>query len=915
MKLTKVLNMILLMLCCFFLETCSFDKKVQSPIYKIGFSQCTDDMWRQIMMIQMEAEATKYPEIKLIIKDAENNSNKQITQIKEFIDEKVDLLIISPNESEPITEVAVKAYQSGIPTIIWDRKINSEKYTTFISADNYDIGRNVGRYISSILPKGSTILEIYGLRGSSPANERHQGFIDVVNNDYYIHQITGNWQAVVTKARVEDIGYYKNIDLVFGHNDDMTIAAYDAIASFDTLDAQRIKFIGVDAIVGVDAVIDGRLEASFLYPPGGELVIETAIKILRGEKVDKTHTLKSAIVDKTNAETIKSQSELILNYQSHINSQRKELDSMSGSYFALKGSIIIFVVVLVLLLMISSYTFIINRKVLKKNRHLETYNREVEFKTSELILKNNQIENITDQKLHFFTNISHEIRTPLTLILNPLDKISRNEKDPSIRRDIWTIQRNAKHLLKMVNQLLDFRKIENNKMTLSVSEVDIIPFSNEILKYFETYAESEKIIYKFFSNIESQKLWIDTDKIETVLLNLISNSFKNSKKYGIIIVSIVDNINSIIIEVNDTGRGMDIEAQQHVFDRFYSLNNSSSSGMGIGLHLTKEYIEMHQGKISVNSQSNEFTSFYVELFKGKEHLPEETIFIDTLVNSESIVTEADIGEAAKEQLSKHYNDTILIVEDDDDIRDFLQKELSENFNVVAVNDGLEATEYVFKNNLSLVLSDVLMPKINGFQLCHNIKTNVSTSHIPVILLTALAEDNQRIYGIAEGADEYIRKPFNIVYLKIKIIRIIEERRQLLESFIRQYNAAKFTDVNVKDIPCADDIFRDKLFELMESSYEDSDFSVEQMSDSLGISRIHLYRKIKSLFGLTPTDLQRDFRLSKALKIIQQQKFTVSEVAYMVGFTSPAYFSKCFKEKNDCTPREYIKKHCCPIKAL
>jgi len=907
MKPIKSLYLIILLLCCVLLEACSFDQKIQPPAYKIGFSQCTDDMWRQIMMIQMEAEATKYPDIKLIIKDAKNSSDKQIAQINEFIDEKVDLLIISPNESEPITEIAAKVYQEGIPTLIWDRKINSNQYTAYISADNYSIGHDVGKYVSSILPIGSTILEIYGLLGSSPANERHNGFLDVVKDKYNIRQIVGDWQAAVAKARVEDIGNYKNIDLVFAHNDDMAIAAYDAIFSLDPLQAKRIKFIGIDAIVGVDAIIDGRLEASFLYPPGGELVIETAMKILRGEKVDKTYTLKSSIVDTTNAATLKAQFEQILNYQNHINRQRKDLDSISTSYVVLKDSIIVFLAVLIALVLISGYSFIINKKIRKKNRHLEAHNREVEFKTNELILKNDQIENITDQKLHFFTNISHEIRTPLTLILNPLDKISRNEKDPSIRRDIWTIQRNAKHLLKMVNQLLDFRKIENNKMTLAVAEVDIIPFTSEILKYFEAYAESEKILYKFFSDIESQKLWVDTNKIETVILNLISNSFKNSKKYGIITVSIVDNINSVIIEVNDTGKGMDAEAQQHIFDRFYSLSNSSSSGMGIGLHLTKEYIEMHKGKISFSSQPNEFTSFYVELFKGKDHLPEETIFIDTLANSESLVSEAYMVEAAKEQLSKLYSDTILIVEDDDDIRDFLQKELSENFNVFAASDGFEATDYVFKNSVSLVLSDVLMPKINGFQLCHNIKTNVATSHIPVILLTALAEDNQRIYGITEGADEYIRKPFNIVYLKIKIIRILEERRQLAESFIREYNAAKFTDVNVKDIPCADDIFRDKLFELMESSFDDSDFSVEKMSDDLGISRIQLYRKIKSLFGLSPTDLQRNFRLSKALKLIQQQKFTVSEVAYMVGFTSPAYFSKCFKEKNDCTPREYMIK--------
>ncbi|MBP3483039.1 MAG: substrate-binding domain-containing protein [Alistipes sp.] len=890
--------------------TCERRKSEEQPVYTIGFSQCTSDMWRQIMMIQMEAEVTKYPNLRLIIKEAHNDSERQIRQIDELLDANVDLLIVSPNESEPITPVAVEAYDSGVPTIIWDRKIDSDRYTTCISADNCSIGRDVGEYVRSILPEGSAVLEIWGLQGSSPAQERHKGFVSGMDGRYRIRQIVGNWYPEVARARVEDIADYDDIDLVFGHNDEMALAAYDAIASRDSLAARRIKFIGIDAIVGVDAVIDGRLEASFLYPPGGEFVIETAMKILRGEPVDKTYTLKSSIVDRNNAVTLKAQSEQIFNYQNHINRQRRELDSISNNYAVLKHSSVILVVVLVFSLFVAVASLVVNRRIHSKNRILAKRNDEIERHTEELVLKNARIESLTNQKLQFFTNLSHEVRTPLTLILNPLDKIAKSEQDPSIRRNIWTIQRNAKHLLKIVNQILDFRKIENNKMVLQVSQIDIVPFTNEILKYFEAYAESEKIVYKFRSTIASQMLWIDADKIEQVLINLISNAFKNSRKYGIITVSITDNGSSVIIEVHDTGRGIARDAQQHIFDRFYSIDNSSSHGIGIGLHLTKEYVEMHKGCISVDSEPDKYTSFYVELLKGRNHLPSDAVYIGREGAADS-VEGAELSASVRDKLARRYPDTtVLIAEDDDDIRSYLASELAENFNVIVAGDGYEATQAVIENNVSIVVSDVLMPRINGFQLCRNIKTDVATSHIPVILLTALTDDSQRIYGIAEGADEYIRKPFNIDYVKIKIIRMVEERRQMVEMFARRFNADKFLDVDVKDIPCSDDIFRDRLFDLTEAQYADSEFSIEQMSDKLCMSRVHLYRKTKSLFGMSPTDLLCSFRLKKAVQMLKNGT-TVSEAAYASGFASPTYFTKCFKKEFGCTPTEFIRRNTAP----
>ncbi len=872
--------------------------------YVIGVSQCTDDLWRQIMMIQMQAEVAAYPEIRLAISNAHNNTQAQICQIQEFIDSKVDLLIISPNESGAVTPMAVEAYRQGIPTIIWDRKIESDSYTTFIGADNYNIGRDVGRYIKTLLPHGSAILEITGLMSSSPAVERHDGFLSEASESYSIYTINGDWKPEVAAGNIKVFRQFDNIDLVFAHNDDMAIAAYDAIAAIDPISARRIKFIGVDALVGVEAIVEGRLLASFLYPTGVEKMVEIARAILKGKKVEKNYRLHSALIDAHNAQTLKVQQEQIISYQKQINKQKLDLGQYERSIHKLKYALWFVIAFACLMAVMGIYALKSYLSLRRRNETLCAKNAEIETATRQLMEKHAQIENITAQKLQFFTNITHEIRTPLTLILNPLDSIAKQEKDPDIQRCIWTIQRNARHLLEVVNQILDFRKIENNKMSLSLKQVDIVKFTQEILSYFENYAETEKIVYKFQSDISCQQLWIDTEKIQQVLLNLLSNAFKYSSKYGTIVVSVTDNASSVLIEVEDNGKGIDKESLPRIFDRFYSLNNTSSYSTGIGLHLTKDYVELHKGRISVDSRQGFYTVFRVELFKGKEHFGDNVTFeeaspMDYL--SEEIIDDKKVNAI----VTKQYDETIVIAEDDAEILAYLKDELSKNFHVLAVNNGYDAIEAVMDNEVSLVLSDVLMPTLNGFQLCNNIKSNIATCHIPIVLLTALSDDNQRIYGIAEGADEYIHKPFNLQYLKLKIITIIEERKRLANSFARKFGCQLTAEA--RELPCVDDIFRDRLFNLIEEKYGDSEFRVEQMSDVLGMSRILLYRKIRSIFGMSPSDLLRSFRLQKAVKLLAERQLNVSEVAYAVGFSSSAYFAKCFKAVYGMTPTEYMGK--------
>lgn len=856
------------------------------------------------MMVQMQAEAAKYPELNIEIANARNDTALQIEQIAAFVARGVDLLIVSPNESAPVTEIAAAAYDAGIPTIIWDRKIDSDRYTTCISADNYGIGCDVGRYISTVLPSGGNILEITGLMSSSPARERHEGFRSAISGRCSIYSVAGDWKPEVARRRVESIGDYSDIDVVFAHNDDMALAAYNAVYAVDTLSAARIKFIGIDALVGVNAVIDGRLQASFLYPTGGDKVLEIAHRILAGLPVEKHYALSYSLVDSSNAKTLKAQQEQIVSYQEQINRQKETLEQFGRNAENMQYMLGVVVAVAAVVAAMAVFALVLNIRLRRRNEVLARKNAEIERSTREMIEKHARIESVTADKLRFFTNITHEIRTPLTLILNPLDSIVKREKDPEIQRNIWTIQRNAMHLLRVVNQILDFRKIENNKMTLRLQSVDIVEFTREILSYFETSAETEKIIYKFDSDVDHLPLWIDADKIEQVFLNLLSNAFKYSQKYGTIGVCIIDNGPSVIIEVRDNGKGIDKESLPRIFDRFYSLDRKSNYSTGIGLHLTREYVELHHGRITADSEPGICTVFRVELFKGREHFGDNATFDDS--SAVPLFTAETIDRKVETILSKRYNDTIVVAEDDPEILKYIVGELSQNFNVVAVSNGYDAVRAVKDNDVALVLSDVLMPTLNGFQLCGSIKSDVATCHIPVILLTALSDDNMRIYGIAEGADEYIHKPFNMQYLRVKIISIVEDRKQQASAFAR--NLRNLSVPKIESIPCGDDVFRDKLFNILEAQYGDSEFRIESMGDMLGMSRIMLYRKIMSLFGMPPSDLLRNYRLQKSLQLLSASGFNVSETAYAVGFSSPAYFAKCFKEAYRITPSEYMRRN-------
>ena len=858
----------------------------------IGLSQCMlDDAWREAMINDMRIEASNYDDVEIIIKDAQNNNETQIQQIRDLIRQKVDVLIISPYQSEPITAVAEEAYRAGIPTIITDRKVNTDQYTSFVGANNYEIGLAAGNYAANYLPPNAIILEIWGLTQTSPAQERHKGFVDALREreDLSFRKIEGQWLVDTARMELRKLEHPEQIDFVYAHNDMMAIAAREYFMAWDSIRGRELRIIGVDAVAGagLEAVEDGRINASFLYPTGGEQVIRTAMRIIQGEPVDKFIPLRTAPVDHQSARTLLLQADQLQKYRQRIEAQRSRIDGLSDRFYFLRNSLGVISLLMIGFIALSIYAFYINRKMRQANRKLISLNAEM--------------KEVTAQKLQFFTNVSHEVRTPLSLILAPLDRLIVSLRESPYASDLRLIQKNANRLLRVINQILDFRKVEGKQEKLAVREIDLVPFVGEIKSYFDSMASVRAIAYTFTSSIKQCTLWIDPDLLEKVFVNLLSNAFKFTPEGGSVRIELTEEEDRVFIQVIDTGSGIQPGNLPHLFDRFYTEDRSM--GTGIGLHLVKEYIHMHGGEIRVESEPGQRTTFTVCLRKGKAHF-EDSDLMETSVSHQAYeASRLDDSETHK-MLSKTYPYTILITEDDDEVRCFLERELSPHFKTRTAANGKDALRVLEEEEISLVVSDVMMPEMNGFELCRMIKSQLPFSHIPVILLTALTDERQRIFGITGGADDYIQKPFHTDYVKIKIIHLLQERQKLRERLLEKLRDNKLLLSEPEKVESIDDAFLRKFAEQIEAVYADPEYNVEKLSETLGLSRGHLHRKIKELTGTAPVEFLRTYRLNKATQLLRQNAYTVSEVAYRTGFSSPAYFSKCFKAVYGVTPTEY-----------
>ena len=701
----------------------------RTPKYVIGVSQCTEDIWRDWQNSEMTLESMLHDGVELRFKTARDDSKRQIEQIDSLVESGIQLLIVAPNQLASVTPAINRAYDQGIPVIVFERKTDSPKYTAFVSADNYEIGRMMGEYVSMRLKGKGRVLEILGLKGSSPAEERHKGFTDALKGSdiEIVASLQSDWTEEKGYETVKNYtGSLEDIDLVFAHNDRSALGARRAF-----IEAKIIPlplFCGIDGLPGqyggIQMVRDGILDASYIYPTRGDQLLQLALDILNGEPYEKETVLTSAIVTSENANVLMLESDMVMRQSQRLS----RLKDMTDNYMQKLGthraiSFLAGILIFLLLLMIIGiyYHFLQSARLNDERSRMER------------------------EKLDFYTQVSHELRTPLTLIQAPLEELTETEEgkkaSPETRALYNMLRRNTNQLIELINKMLD---------------------------------------------------------------------------------------------VQATG-SLDILATGH----------------------------------------------------------QNAVMAPTTPVLPSAPVEDDGTKS-----------TILIVDDNADIRTLLRRILQDRYQVNEAEDGQQGLELANEIVPDLIVSDVMMPVMNGLEFCQRVKDNIATSHIPVILLTARALSKHQVEGYESGADAYITKPFSADVLLARIDNLLKNRLLLKGIFgSEDEKEEQQAETPVEEPQKKEDKFMNRFHEYIEQHMSDSGLGVETIGVELGLSRVQLYRKVKALTGQSPVELLRTIRLHKARRLLQESAKSISEVAYEVGFTSPSYFTKCFRDEFGVSPSE------------
>jgi signal transduction histidine kinase/DNA-binding response OmpR family regulator/ligand-binding sensor domain-containing protein len=512
---------------------------------------------------------------------------------------------------------------------------------------------------------------------------------------------------------------------------------------------------------------------------------------------------------------------------------------------------------------------------------------------------------MSEMKLRFFTDISHEIRTPLTMITAPVDYLlSEKETPEKVKKQLSLIAQNTNRLLRLVNQILDFRKIQQFK--LMVQETDIGSVVENLCHNFDEMAQKRRINFRFINQASNEKVWVDEDCLEKIVVNLLSNAFKYTPDKKSIRVMIKGNEKYLQIEVADEGQGIPKEKQKNLFTRFASFNEDKSKpSTGIGLFIVKDLVDKHGGKITIESEAGEGSIFTVGFLRGTNHFGKEVEIITSKASSPEATASVVEAEPVEKPEKKR---SILVVEDDAGLRTFIKTVLEEDYMVLEAKDGEDGWEKAQKAAPDFIVSDIMMPRMDGIQLLQKLKEDIRTSHIPVILLTAKTTIESKLEGMTYGADDYITKPFNIPYFRARIHNLFEQRKRLQEIYRSQ-----LTDLSNKEpeaepkpfiITSQDETLLKKAVHIIEENIDDSEFSVENLCSAIGMSRSVFFNKLKSLTGLAPIEFIRDLKMKRAAQLLSSSDYLVKEVSYMIGISDTKYFGKCFKTKYGMTPQEY-----------
>jgi signal transduction histidine kinase/DNA-binding response OmpR family regulator len=892
---------ILLLLSIGIIVSCSHQKE---PNYRIGFSQCTTgDSWRKNMLEGMKRELSFYPEIAFEMKDAEGKTNKQNQDIQQFIDEKVDLLIVSPNENKAHTDVIEKAYNAGIPVIILDRRTTSNKYTAFVGAENYLVGQNAGEYANILLKGKGNVLDITEGANTSPTIDRNAGFVDALKKYPNIHfseslLMSGLDSISIEKYFVE----HPSLDLVFAHNDRIALSVYKVCKSLGL--SKKIKIIGVDGLAGtnegLDMVNKGMIDATILYPTGGEESIQTAVKILKKLPFNKENQLFTTVITPENVRIMLSQFQKVKVQQQDIERQALKITQLNDTYSSQRNRLYFISALLLIVIVLGGFLWFLLIEKQDSNKVLEEQNLAIIKQNEEIERVSLQARQAVEDKMRFYSYISHEFKTPLSLILTPTeDLLNRKSYDSKEGKPILAlILKNANRLLRLVDQILDFRKIDAGKIVLNTETYDLVSFTKEIVNDFDIKAQKSNIDLQFICPFKELPYTFDAEKLDKVFFNIISNAFKYTPKGGLIHITLLRSIQNIEITISDNGVGMDKKDKDNAFELFYRATQNVSFGTGLGLALSREFVGLHDGDISVESEKGKGTTFKIVLPYLENNIAIQKQPIP-LVNHK---IENDIisinGELNYGKNNKPESETsIVIVEDNLDLLQFLSNKFSQFYQVRTSETAEKGWEIILNTIPDVIISDITLPGRDGISLTKQIKEDFRTSHIPVILLTAKGKLESQIEGEKAGADAYMGKPFNQQLLEEKVKNLLDNRDRIRRRFSNEITNLNHVQSNERKFLID--------FELLIEKYmKENTLSVEHLSKEMGMSRVQLYRKITALTNKNVNDYIAEFKIKKAKQLLQDPTKNITEIAYELGFNNPGYFTTFFKQKTNQTPSDW-----------
>lgn len=842
----------------------------------VGFSQAmSSDNWRKEMEKSMQVQASLYPRVELEIKSANNNVKSQIEQIKDFVEAQVDVLIVSPIKSKPVTTAIENALKAGIPTIVIDRKIESNNYTAYIGANNVDIGEDAAKYILSGIRDESTVVQITGDIASSPAKERQLGFESVLKHSKKVKllaTIHGDWEKPSIKAPLNKLLDSVTPGYIFAHNDRMAMRGWEVLQQHNI--QNQVKIIGVDGLYGpnggIQYVKDEILLATILYPTGGAEAINLAVKIVNGEFVNKNNTLNTVVIDSVNVDLMQNQFNKLVEQQNDIEGQQEVIDEQVRAYQSQNSMIKLMIGLLILLLALAVWSIYSAIKISRGKRKLEIINEKIKTQRNQIKKFAQQLKVSNESKINFFTALSHEFKTPLTLITSSIETISEQNEalvgESSF--EINLILNNSRRLIRLINELLDFRKLETDSFTLKPRKIDVKEVLEQVLNDFKLEAVKNSVQLKVKYPKDPCFLWVDVNALDKVFFNILSNAMKFTPPHGKIEIETIEEVDIVKISIKDTGIGIPQEDIENIFDPFVQASNNERPSSGLGLYIAKQFIELHKGTIDIHTQKG--TEFVITIPKGNEHLQHVELYADHV---NSTVKDQDPLKISKHEalplepasVQDNFPD-LLIIEDNMDLCRLLVKQLKNDSNTYISNgDG------AFKKAVDLIpdviICDLNLPETSGFELAKKLKEDLRTSHIPVIVLTAMADEDSYIRALTAGADFYMTKPFQMGALKQVLKTVLYNRERL-----RYYYINKLDSITSTDFDKEEQGFIKKMNKYVFDNLNDPEFSVEDLAKGLHISRVQLYRKVKAILGVSVSEYITGFVWKKHKNFFRIPRF-------------------------------------------